>query len=87
MSVISPIIREPITLESGDHLSRAEFEWRYQAMPQLKRAELIEGVVYVASPVRIRQHSEPHADIITRLGRLFGLIPNCFHYKTAPNLS
>ncbi len=35
-------------LEHGDHLSVAEFEHRYQAMPNVKKAELIEGVVYHA---------------------------------------
>lgn len=45
-------------LESGDRLSRAEFERRYEAMPDVK-AELIEGVVYVASPVSV-DHSAPH---------------------------
>src|SRR6516164_2779902 len=47
-------------LESGDRLSRAEFERRYDAMPELKRAELIEGEVYVSSPVRVRRHGKPH---------------------------
>jgi Uma2 family endonuclease len=55
-------------LESGDHLSRAEFERRYEAMPELKKAELIEGVVYVASPVRITVHGKPHGRVITWLG-------------------
>jgi Uma2 family endonuclease len=54
-------------LESGDHLSRAEFERRYEAMPDLKKAELIEGVVYVASPVRV-VHGRPHASVVTWLG-------------------
>ena len=47
-------------LENGDVLTRAEFERRYEAMPHLKKAELIEGVVYVPSPVRHRAHSHPH---------------------------
>jgi Uma2 family endonuclease len=47
-------------LETGDRLSRDEFERRYDAMPGLKKAELIEGVVYVPSPVRIKQHANPH---------------------------
>jgi Uma2 family endonuclease len=65
----SPIITpEPTILEGGDRLSRAEFELRYQAMPEVKKAELIEGVVYVASPVRIKHHGEPHGDIVTWLG-------------------
>lgn len=32
-------------LENGDSLTRWEFERRYQAMPKVKKAELIEGVV------------------------------------------
>ncbi len=36
-----------LPLENGDKLTRAEFERRYEAMPHLKKAELIEGVVYV----------------------------------------
>jgi Uma2 family endonuclease len=55
-------------LESGDRLTRAEFELRYQLHPAIKKAELIEGVVYVASPVRIKRHAEPHGDLITWLG-------------------
>jgi Uma2 family endonuclease len=55
-------------LENGDRLSRAEFERRYMAMPDLKKAELIEGVVYVPSPVRLRRHGRPHAHLVTWLG-------------------
>ncbi|MEZ4870364.1 MAG: Uma2 family endonuclease [Caldilineaceae bacterium] len=55
-------------LESGDRLTRAEFRRRYQAHPEIKKAELIEGVVYVASPVRMRQHAIPHSHINTWLG-------------------
>lgn len=51
-------------LENGDRLSRFEFERRYLAMPHLKKAELIEGVVYMASPLRIRSHGEPHGNLI-----------------------
>jgi Uma2 family endonuclease len=46
-------------LEQGDHLSRAEFERRYGLMPELKKAELIEGEVFVASPVRFQSHGRP----------------------------
>jgi len=55
-------------LESGDRLTRAEFERRYHAMPHLKKAELIEGVVYVPSPVRSASHAKPHGFIVTWLG-------------------
>ncbi|MEO0541027.1 MAG: Uma2 family endonuclease [Cyanobacteria bacterium P01_A01_bin.105] len=51
-------------LENGDRLSRAEFERRYQAMSEIKRADLIEGVVYMASPLRFRPHAEPHANLL-----------------------
>jgi len=48
-------------LENGDRLSRPEFERRYRWSPDVKKAELIEGVVYVPSPVRARQHGRPHS--------------------------
>jgi Uma2 family endonuclease len=56
-----PIKRLP-HLQTGDHLSRPEFERRYAAMPHT-RAELIEGVVYMASPLYV-SHGIPHARII-----------------------
>ena len=55
-------------LEAGDRLSRAEFERRYQAMPNQKKAELVEGIVYIPSPVCFRQHGQPHARILSWLG-------------------
>ncbi|MEL7036688.1 MAG: Uma2 family endonuclease [Cyanobacteria bacterium J06592_8] len=54
-------------LENGDRLTRSEFERRYNAMPNVK-AELIEGMVYMASPLRHEQHGKPHSRIITWLG-------------------
>jgi len=47
---------------------RAEFERRYLNHPEIKKAELLEGVVYMSSPVRIQEHSEPHFDLIVWLG-------------------
>ena len=59
---------EPVPeLRAGDRLSRAEFERRYEAMPHVKKAELIEGVVYMPSPVS-EEHSQPQFDLITWLG-------------------
>ncbi len=55
-------------LHVGDRLTRAEFERRYEAMPELKKAELLEGVVYMPSPVRYTQHGRPHALLSTWLG-------------------
>lgn len=51
-------------LHNGDHLTRAEFERRYAAYPHLKKAELIEGVVYMPSPVHHEKHSKPHGRIV-----------------------
>jgi len=51
-------------LHSGDRLTRAEFARRYQMHPEIKRAELIDGVVYVASPTRHRQHGKPHSLLV-----------------------
>src|SRR5581483_10911383 len=54
-------------LESGDRLTRAEFHRRYCAHPEIKKAELVEGVVYVGSPVR-NLHGEPHASVLFWFG-------------------
>jgi Uma2 family endonuclease len=71
LPVLSPIPtrpQKPPVLNSGDRLSRAEFERRYEAHPEIRKAELIEGVVYMPSPVRHQQHGLPHGTIITWLG-------------------
>ncbi|NEQ83824.1 MAG: Uma2 family endonuclease, partial [Moorea sp. SIO2I5] len=62
-------------LESGDLLTRQEFEQRYAQMPDVKKAELIEGVVYMASPLRMTQHANPHARIMTWLGTYWSATP------------
>ncbi|MBL9157001.1 MAG: Uma2 family endonuclease [Verrucomicrobiales bacterium] len=48
-------------LENGDHLSAREFLRRYEAMPEVKKAELIQGIVHMASPVRLDLHGKPDA--------------------------
>ena len=53
-----------LPLENGDRLSRHEFERRYTESLDIKKAELIEGVVYVASPLRFQRHAEPHSNLI-----------------------
>ncbi|NEO96430.1 MAG: Uma2 family endonuclease [Moorea sp. SIO3G5] len=63
-------------LESGDQLTQVEFEQRYAQMPDVKKAELIEGIVYMASPLRITKHGEPHASIVTWLGVYKASTPN-----------
>jgi len=51
-------------LQAGDRLTVEEFERRYAAMPDLKKAELINGVVYMPSPVLHEEHGSPHFDVI-----------------------
>jgi Uma2 family endonuclease len=51
-------------LEPGERLSRPEFHRRYEQMPDLRRAELIEGMVFLESPVRYRAHGKPQSDIL-----------------------
>jgi len=58
----------PPPLRAGDRLTRDEFERRYRAMPDIKKAELIEGVVYMPPPVSNESHGAPHAHLITWLG-------------------
>ena len=65
----------PVLLEAGDHLTREEFHRRYLARPDIKKAELIDGVVYVPSPVRVRQHGRPHAFVLAWLGAYVALVP------------
>ncbi len=54
-------------LENGDRLTRSEFERRYDAMPGLRKAELIEREVYMPSPVRHGRHSHPHTRLVAWL--------------------
>jgi Uma2 family endonuclease len=62
-------------LENGDRLTRPEFERRYAAAPHIKKAELIEGIVYVASPLRFTPHAEPHSRLVTWLGTYAAFTP------------
>lgn len=55
-------------LNAGDRLTRADFERRYQAHPEINKAELIEGIVHIPTPVHFMLHSRPHSDIIAWLG-------------------
>ena len=58
----------PPMLQSGDRLTGTEFLRRYSAMPEVKKAELINGIVYMASPVRAKQHGIPDSIMQVWLG-------------------
>jgi Uma2 family endonuclease len=62
-------------LENGDCLTRAEFYRRWEAMADLKRAERIEGVVYMTAAVRRQHHGRPHYRIVTWLGNYESATP------------
>jgi hypothetical protein len=62
-------------LENGDQLDRLEFERRYNAMPEINKAQLIEGVVYMPSPVRHHHHSNPHFNLIGWMAFYAGATP------------
>lgn len=55
-------------LQNGDHLTIKEFRKRYEAMPVNIKAELINGVVYMSSPVTMSFHGQPHANLSCWLG-------------------
>lgn len=67
--------REIPPLEPGGSLTRDEFERRYEAMPQLKLAELIEGVVSMPSPGRHDFHGVPHSSLICWLATYAAATP------------
>ena len=58
-ALLEPLPRKTILppLEAGDRLSRAEFERRYEATPKSVHAELLEGEVYMSSPIRWGRHT------------------------------
>jgi hypothetical protein len=63
-------------LVAGDCLSQEEFLRRYEAMPHLKKAELIGGIVYVPSPLSL-DHSEYDNPIATWFGVFVAQTPGC----------
>ena len=71
----SPDVAAMPALEQGDHLTREEFHRRYEAMPHLRKAELIEGVVHMPSPVNFKKHGKPHFDGIGWLWNYVALTP------------
>src|SRR4051794_9771874 len=52
-------------LENGDWMDQKTFHERYEAMPEDVRAELIGGIVYMASPQKL-----PHGRTNRNIGRL-----------------
>lgn len=68
------ITRIPL-LQPGDHLTPEEFLRRYEAMPEVKKAELINGVVYMPMAVSDDFHGAPHFNLIAWLGLYMAYTP------------
>jgi Uma2 family endonuclease len=58
----------PPELRHGDRMTQTEFHRIYKKMPESFKAELIGGIVHLASPLRL-QHGNPHV----HLGMVFGI--------------
>ncbi|HZZ79416.1 MAG TPA: Uma2 family endonuclease [Gemmataceae bacterium] len=62
------ILHRCTALHHGDQLTVAEFHRRYLAMEGVKKAELIDGMVYIPTADAIEWHGSPHADLAGWLG-------------------
>jgi Uma2 family endonuclease len=66
----------PPPLRNGDRLSRDEFMRRWEAMTDLKWAELIDGVVYMPSPISLI-HGDYHVQMGAWMGFYAASTPGC----------
>ncbi len=57
-------VEEAPSFENGDRLTRDDFHRRYEAMPWIKKAELIEGVVHMPAATKRKNHGKPHSDLV-----------------------
>jgi Uma2 family endonuclease len=74
MSISAQVLPPP--LREGDRLTRDEFLRRWEGMPDLQRAELIDGIVYMPSPVS-NVHSDFHFLLNAWLGFYAAVTPGC----------
>ncbi len=66
---------DPPPLEAGDHLTATEFIRRYSRDDAPSRAELIDGVVRLMSPITYTHHANPHGNLIGWLSFYAALTP------------
>ncbi len=76
MSAVSSYQVEAEPLVAGDCLPREQFLRRWDAIPTLKRAELIQGVVYMPPPLSA-DHGVHDGLIATWLGSYAARTPGC----------
>ncbi|MBM3767716.1 MAG: Uma2 family endonuclease [Acidobacteria bacterium] len=73
----SVAIAYPPLLREGDRLDSREFLRRWEAMPDLKQAELIDGVVYLMPSPVSRAHSVIHYGVTNWLSHYSAVTPGC----------
>ncbi len=76
-----PALKMPV-LENGDCLNQKEFHQRYETYPKQLKAELVEGIVYMPSPVK-PHHAQPHALIMGWLFSYYAVTPDILLYDNA----
>jgi hypothetical protein len=74
MSIAAPV--SPPPLRDGDRLTSDEFLRRWEAMPDLKHAELIEGIVYMPLLVSL-SHGDFHSPLVGWLHNYTASTPGC----------
>lgn len=65
-TTLQPAGRKATALYNGDRMTQREFHRVYERMPEDMNAELVEGVVYMASPLGI-EHGRRHVHLGTLL--------------------
>lgn len=80
MTLDAPVSAPP--LMEGDTLTSAEFLRRWEEMPDVKRAELIDGIVYMPSPVS-REHSNHQTFLSVWLGNFAMFTQGCWPLSDA----
>ncbi len=58
---MATLVRDVGRLENGAVLGRREFHRLYTLRPELHRVELVEGVVYMPSPINVEGHADAQA--------------------------
>ena len=75
LAFVPPVFAPPpVEINNGDRMNREEFHRLYEQTPEEFKAELIGGIVYVASPLRL-SHGRPHSLLIALLAAYEGRTP------------
>src|SRR4051812_8335345 len=70
----TPVPPDVTTLRNGDRMNADEFHRIYKTMPSGFKAELVGGIVYVASPLGL-EHGRGHNFLGVAFGTYAGLTP------------